>query len=240
MESLNKLEDYIDSHPVFGYKGDEKKDYFNFHKDRYKKILNYITENDFKNIYEPGCYFGHIAIGAKLMDCNVSASDLEENQALVKDRFNELGIEFKTASLDGKQPFEDDSFDLIVFSEVFEHLPFHPSIALRELKSVLKRGGKILITTPNLTRATNRLKMLFGRSIHANILEPYYLGTHYREYTASEISQLCESVGLGEIKSSYIDFDYPLHWIVKLINSVFGIFPSLRSNLWIEVKKGDL
>lgn len=43
-------------------------------------------------------------------------------------------------------PFEDDSFDIILCSEVLEHL-HSPHIAIAEMQRVLKKGGKLILTT---------------------------------------------------------------------------------------------
>jgi SAM-dependent methyltransferase len=49
---------------------------------------------------------------------------------------------------DGKTiPFEDNSFDCVFFSEVFEHV-FNPDEILKEVFRVLKPNGKVLLTTP--------------------------------------------------------------------------------------------
>ncbi|MEM9725625.1 MAG: class I SAM-dependent methyltransferase [Pseudomonadota bacterium] len=44
-------------------------------------------------------------------------------------------------------PFEDDSFDAVICSEVLEHLPDYPA-ALREVRRVLKPGGRFCATVP--------------------------------------------------------------------------------------------
>ncbi len=44
-------------------------------------------------------------------------------------------------------PLEDETFDFILCSEVIEHL-IDPYYALKELKRILKKNGKILITAP--------------------------------------------------------------------------------------------
>jgi len=52
-------------------------------------------------------------------------------------------------------------FDLIIVSEVIEHL-FAPESFLKKIKTLLKSEGEIIITTPNFLFWKNRLKMLFG------------------------------------------------------------------------------
>jgi SAM-dependent methyltransferase len=46
-----------------------------------------------------------------------------------------------------KIPEEDNSFDVILCSEVFEHLP-DPILALDEFARLLKPGGLLIITAP--------------------------------------------------------------------------------------------
>lgn len=44
-------------------------------------------------------------------------------------------------------PVPDESFDAVLCSEVFEHLP-NPILAVRELSRVLRKGGILLLTAP--------------------------------------------------------------------------------------------
>lgn len=46
-------------------------------------------------------------------------------------------------------PFPDESFDSIICTQVFEHLP-HPMKAAREIHRALKKGGVVLITVPQV------------------------------------------------------------------------------------------
>jgi 2-polyprenyl-3-methyl-5-hydroxy-6-metoxy-1,4-benzoquinol methylase len=56
-------------------------------------------------------------------------------------------------------------FDFIFFSEVIEHLPIPGYIVLERLRKVLRPGGVIICTTPNLYRLRNVVFMALGKPI---------------------------------------------------------------------------
>jgi SAM-dependent methyltransferase len=58
-------------------------------------------------------------------------------------------------------PFPDETFDLVIFAEVIEHLTY-PQIMVSELARVLKPGGALVLTTPNIFSLGNRLATLLG------------------------------------------------------------------------------
>lgn len=60
-----------------------------------------------------------------------------------------------------KMPFKDNYFDLLFVRETLEHI-FRPDKFIKEAKRILKDGGKILVTTPNLNSWHIRLLILFG------------------------------------------------------------------------------
>jgi SAM-dependent methyltransferase len=51
-----------------------------------------------------------------------------------------------------RQTFADESFDLVVTQDVFEHL-FHPDLAIQEIARTLKPGGAYLMTVPLANRS---------------------------------------------------------------------------------------
>lgn len=57
-------------------------------------------------------------------------------------------------------PYPDDSFDLVTFTEVIEHVENHYAV-LRDIRRVLKPGGIVVITTPNILNLKSRLRFLF-------------------------------------------------------------------------------
>ena len=59
-------------------------------------------------------------------------------------------------------PFEDNHFDTVMALDVLEHLNYNQqNPALAELKRVLKPGGTIIFSCPNLAHFTGRLKLMF-------------------------------------------------------------------------------
>lgn len=92
-------------------------------------------------------------------------------------------------------PFEDATFDLVLFCEVIEHLLSDAVGALLELKRVLKPGGRLVLTTPNVARLENVARLVAG----VNMYDPYSgygpYGRHNREYTRHEVHRLLTFLG---------------------------------------------
>lgn len=73
-----------------------------------------------------------------------------------------------------QMPFEQDSFDLVLFLDVIEHLNFYDQLpALQELKRVLKPEGRLIIPIPNLAHKASRWKFFCSGELirTANILK---------------------------------------------------------------------
>lgn len=77
-----------------------------------------------------------------------------------------LGSAFQKADLDGVLPWSDRSFDAVISTEGIEHLENHYSF-LREMHRILKPGGILVLTTPNITALRSRVRFFasgfFGR-----------------------------------------------------------------------------
>jgi SAM-dependent methyltransferase len=96
-------------------------------------------------------------------------------------------------------PFADQSFDCVIFCEVLEHFIADPFHALSQIARVLKLGGHILLSTPNVARLENIARMLNG----TNIYDPYSghgpHGRHNREYTRHEVAWLLSHLGFEPV-----------------------------------------
>jgi SAM-dependent methyltransferase len=84
---------------------------------------------------------------------NVIACDVDGTAYAVTE------IPFQQFDADAGLPFGDESFDLIVAIEVFEHMSnvYHQ---FDECRRVLKHGGLLVISVPNIGHTISRLKFL--------------------------------------------------------------------------------
>jgi 2-polyprenyl-3-methyl-5-hydroxy-6-metoxy-1,4-benzoquinol methylase len=62
-------------------------------------------------------------------------------------------------------PYDDASFDVVLSVEVIEHLEGHRNF-ISEAARVLKPGGSLILTTPNLHRLGSRLRFLVSGCHH--------------------------------------------------------------------------
>lgn len=60
-----------------------------------------------------------------------------------------------------KLPFEDNSFDVILAVELMEHVHDH-QIFFNEANRILKKGGSLLFSTPNILSLKSRVRFLFS------------------------------------------------------------------------------
>lgn len=92
-------------------------------------------------------------------------------------------------------PYIDGEFDVVIFAEIIEHLLNDPCKVIREIKRVLKPGGTLIVTTPNVTRLENVARLISGE----NIYDPYSgygpYGRHNREYNRHELVTLLQFEG---------------------------------------------
>lgn len=156
---------------------------------------------------------------------------------------------FKCACFDAEKerfPYSDNTFDLVTWCEVIEHLTENPVHTLAEIHRVLKPGGALVISTPNASRADSISNFLVGR----NIYDPYHLGAplkgsrHSREYTFSELVELLEGCGYEIERAADIDI-YPaisrnrraFRWFMNNVASRFT-HGHYRFHLFVRARKG--
>ena len=123
-------------------------------------------------------------------------------------------------------PEPDDSFDVVMCTEVFEHLP-EPVLAIKEFNRLLKTGGILILTAPfcSLTHFApyhyysgyNRYfyeKLLTGNGF--KIVELVSNGNFF-EYIAQEIRRI-QSIAMRYASDKPSVFEkYAMHFALKML-----------------------
>ena len=134
----------------------------------------------------------------------------------------------------GNLPVLDETYDIVLCCEVLEHMEVDPMHMLAEVNRVLKTGGLMLLTTPNITSTRALHKMLVDG------LEPHFYMQYHRdksynrhnyEYSAPTLVNVLKAAGFsGQVWSEDL-FDDPLGDVVERLRSVGYGLPNVGDNL---------
>jgi SAM-dependent methyltransferase len=100
-------------------------------------------------------------------------------------------------------PFEDESFDVAICIEVFEHL-FSPDKAAAEICRVLRPGGTLIASAPNAAYWRLRANLLFGLWNplgDALAVEQPWRDPHIRFFTPQTMSRMLSHSGFSSIET---------------------------------------
>lgn len=155
---MNNVEDFLKKR----YDPINNRTIFYENDSRIKAVLSLIDFSDNpSNALDIGCYDGEIAkkikdaIGKK---CIMYGVDIAEN---IGQEVEKKGIIFKINNLNFGLDFPDNMFDFIFAGEIIEHI-YDTDFFVNEIKRVLKPGGILIITTPNMVSFGRRLCYFLG------------------------------------------------------------------------------
>ena len=191
-------------------------------------VKKYYTSG---KILEIGSLPYHMTFFLKAIGADVTGTDIDPDRARKFIEKNQLHIKKCDIERDAL-PFEDNSFELILFNEVFEHLRIDPIFTLKELNRVLKPGGHLIFSTPNKYKFLAVLHYLVGQSY----IKPYqqfkkieelgHMG-HIREYSKGELKAFLDGTGFTIKKTMYKN--YKIKWGKFFIYLPQHIIPFFRS-----------
>jgi SAM-dependent methyltransferase len=136
-------------------------------------------------------------------------------------------------------PGEREHHDIVIATEIFEHM-VNPSHLVKVAFDILKPGGRLLLTTPNLALLRGRSALLRGRSPNPPLSE-YILGDskgrwrpHFRVFTMAEVAEVLERGGFTILEREYLDLRYRR---TNPLKNIFYSIPSLREDIMILASK---
>src|SRR5438094_7319521 len=105
---------------------------------------------------------GEGALAARLIAAGFEVSCAD----LYPEIFRLSGVEIKQGDLNRDLPFDYESFDYVTCLEGLEHIE-NPQQAIREFARVLRPGGHLISSVPNILNIEERLKwLIYGYTSH--------------------------------------------------------------------------
>lgn len=151
------------------------------------RILQKLIGKSAPSVLDVGCGwgdFGKVATGEGLPYFGIDDSPI----AIKKCKLKNLDAEKKTIN---ELISEKKRFDVIVSFQTIEHVK-NPLLMIKSIHALLKKGGIILLTTPN---NDSPLRKIFGGEWSV-----YNTDSHYVFYDAKTLKLLLENAGFNDIK----------------------------------------
>jgi SAM-dependent methyltransferase len=205
--------------------------YLKKHESRFRKTLEFIPpgaaglEIGATTFFQVALRqaFGYERVSAFSFSGNIAEKSIEKYYSV-----GSLSVSNRTYSIDVESelfPFADGDLDFILCCEVIEHLDVDPMFMMFEMNRVLKKGGHVLITTPNACSARNLWKIAQGYRPH-----------FFMQYSID--------------RSPYRhNFEYDVHGLVSLANGsgfsiarleTHDVFEAEHKKAWRFIRANDL
>lgn len=210
--------------------------YAKSHRIRLAYDLDYVRQYARQNsrIVEFGSV--PLILTASLKANNFQVQGLDIDPDRFRAIIDSFGLEIAKANIETERlPLESDYYDLALFNELFEHMRINPITTMTEVRRVLKPGGILLLSTPNLTSFKGWLNLILLNKTPGNVYQEYlkleklgHMG-HVREYTSTELKEFLEQSGFAVNQIIYRGAPVPgKRWKRFLTDVFFFIFPRWR------------
>ncbi|NMX21364.1 hypothetical protein C5S30_02780 [ANME-1 cluster archaeon GoMg4] len=134
--------------------------------------LGYFAKRNYKEVYG--------------IDISDNALKIAERRGIItkKVNFNEEGL-----------PFENYYFDAVTCLDVIEHV-FEPRDIIKEINRVLKNGGSLVISAPNIRHLSHLFNLIIkGRFPKTSNDTEHWDGGHLHYFTFKDIEDILKEYG---------------------------------------------
>jgi len=166
-------------------------------------------------VMEVGCGVGGITLPLATLGCQVYASDIDDADLdVLRDLVKAQALNNVTVAREDALTFSHDRrYDVIIASEVFEHV-LEPSALAENLARHMDPGARLIVTTPNgygpwemvnslrlIPRRWNWLRKIAGKPPHDGGGRE-----HEQRYTRERLEQIIIAAGMDRVAFAKSDF----------------------------------
>jgi len=221
--------------------------------DRMRRVVAACASLHPRSIIDIGCGRGFLLQQLLARDPSLTAYGVELSSMLAREA-RAAGIDVFEQNVEAGIPLPDNSIDVAVLGEVIEHV-FDPDACVEEMRRILRPGGTLIVTTPNLASWLNRLLVLFGvqpvftetstRKKYGHWLAALGQGKsttqgHLKLFTLGALREMLDDLGFDVVSAEghkcYMLEDHP---VANVVESVFRVKPSLASGFVVMARKRE-
>jgi|GEM_PF-1007158 len=189
--------------------GNEMQTYFAYNRGRYVALAGTVAETlallDQANSTQPlrmldiGPGYQTIMFRRLWPDMQIDTLGFPDDKFPPAPNEHRIVFDLNDASDQSRWPELPNTYDVITYCEVVEHLYTSPVHSFNFLAAGLAPHGLMLVTTPNGIALHRRLRLLLGRNPQELIREDLSNPGHYREYSRTELIELARRAGLSHV-----------------------------------------
>lgn len=181
-------------------------------------------------ILDVGCSNGTLGAALKAHDSKRFICGIEKDPVLYAEALKHLDRVHRCDlnGLNWKSWAHDEKFDCILFADVLEHL-IEPESTLKESLSLLKKGGQVIVSLPNI-RHISAFWSIYIEGSFPRRNRGIFDATHLRWFTLDDACRLLEGSGLKiiDIGSTLRLQDQPGGRINDFVENRFEAFKKLK------------